>query len=144
MSTYADTSLLVSLYVFDHNSRRASAILAELPRPLILTPLLEIEIANAFHLRIFRKESDEGRIRLSWKLFEDDVQAGIFAPRPLTDEVFVHARQLAMRATPRLGVRTLDLLHVASAAVLKTEAFCTFDKKQAAVARSEGLLVRAN
>jgi predicted nucleic acid-binding protein len=144
LSTYADTSFLVSLYIFDNNSRRASAVLSRLSLPLILTPLLELEIANAFQLRIFRKESHEVYIQTSWELFQQDVQAGIFEPRPLSAEIFVHARQLAVRATARLGIRTLDLLHVASAVVLKTQAFCTFDRRQADVAKSEGLKVRTN
>jgi predicted nucleic acid-binding protein len=134
----------VSLYVFDDNSERASAMLRHLSSPLILTPLLELEIANAFYLRIFRKQANERHVRTSWGLFQEDLQAGIFEPQPLGAEILFQARQLAMRATPRLGVRTLDLLHLASAIVLKAESFCTFDKRQAAVASSEGMAVRTD
>ena len=119
-------------------------MLSHLSRPLILTPLLELEIANAFYLRIFRKQANERQIRTSWGLFREDIQAGIFKPHPLSAEILLQARRLAMRATPRLGARTLDLLHVASAIVLKVESFCTFDKRQAAVAISEGLAVRTD
>jgi hypothetical protein len=50
--------------------------------------------------------------------------------------------QISGRSTPTFGTRTLDLLHVASAVFLQSEKFYTFDKKQAELARSEGLVVR--
>jgi predicted nucleic acid-binding protein len=142
LSAYADTSFLVSLYVFDRNSNRASTYLREVSLPILLTPLLETEIANAFFLRMFRKESIEEQIRISSELFRKDVHEGIFELRALGGEVFQHASQIAGRSTPRLGTRTLDLLHVASAVVLRADGFFTFDKRQAQLARTEGLIVR--
>lgn len=142
MSIYADTSFLVSLYVFDDNSPRASAIFAGLSLPFLLTPLLETEMVNAFHLRIFRKESGEKQIRTSLELFGKDVRAGVFEPKSFSADIFRQAAQLSSRQTATFGTRTLDLLHVASAVVLQTEGFCTFDKKQAELARAEGLVVR--
>jgi predicted nucleic acid-binding protein len=137
-----DTSFLVSLYVFDRNSPRASARLREVSLPILLTPLLETEISNAFFLRMFRKESIEEQIKISSELFRKDVHEGIFESRALNGEVFQHAREIAERSTPKLGTRTLDLLHVASAVVLRADGFFTFDKRQARLAKAEGLVVR--
>lgn len=39
--------------------------------------------------------------------------------RPLADEAFIRARQLASKWTARLGTRSLDILHVAAAVVLR-------------------------
>jgi predicted nucleic acid-binding protein len=142
LSVYADTSFLVSLYVFDNNSTRASASLREISLPILLTPLLETEIANAFFLRVFRKESTEEQIGISSELFSRDMRGGVFESRALGGEVFQHASQVAKRSTPKLGTRTLDLLHVASAVVLKADGFYTFDKRQARLAKAEGLNVR--
>ena len=142
MSVYADTSFLVSLYVFDDNSPQASAIFASLSLPLLLTPLLETEMLNAFHLRIFRKESGEKQIRASLELFGKDVRGGVFEPKSLGNEIFRKAAQISSRRTAQFGTRTVDLLHVASAVFLRTEKFCTFDRKQAELARAEGLVVR--
>jgi predicted nucleic acid-binding protein len=133
---------LVSLYVFDINSTRASESFEHVSFPLLLTPLLETEIANAFHLRIFRKESNETQIRTSLELFGKDVRAGVFEQKSFTDAIFRHAMQISTRRTAKHGTRTLDLLHVASAVFLQSEKFYTFDKKQAELARSEGLVVR--
>jgi len=142
LSTYADTSFLVSLYVFDDNSPQASAIFADVSRPFLLTPLIEAEMVNAFYLRIFRKESGEKQIRSSLELFGKDVRAGLFEPKSFSNELFRQASQISTRRTAKFGTRTLDLLHVASAVFLQTEQFCTFDTKQAELARSEGLVVR--
>jgi predicted nucleic acid-binding protein len=142
LSTYADTSFLVSLYVFDDNSPQASAIFAKLSLPILLTPLLEAEIVNAFNLRIFRKESREKQIQTSLQLFGKDVRSGVFELKSFSNEIFRQASQMSSRRTAKFGTRTLDLLHVASALLLQTESFCTFDKKQAELAHAEGLLVQ--
>jgi predicted nucleic acid-binding protein len=47
--------------------------------------------------------------------------------------------QLARRHVARLGERTLDTLHVASALELKAKQFWAFDERQAKLARAEGL-----
>ena len=41
----------------------------------------------------------------------------------------------------KLGTRSLDILHVASALVLGSTSFVTFDRRQAALARASGLKV---
>jgi predicted nucleic acid-binding protein len=142
LSTYADTSFLVSLYVFDDNSLKASALFAAASFPLLLTPLLEAEIVNACYLRIFRKESGEKQIRTSLELFGKDVRAGVFELKSFSNDIFRQASQISSRRTAKVGTRTLDLLHVASAVFLQTEKFCTFDRKQAELARAEGLTVK--
>lgn len=141
MSTYADTSFLVSLYVFDGNSVRASASFSRLGLPVLLTPLVETEIANAFQLRIFRKDSSKDNINISADLFSRDIRAGMFELRSLGAQVYREATEIAARRTATLGTRTLDLLHVASALVLKADVFCTFDRNQAKLAAAEGLKV---
>ena len=144
MSTYADTSFLVSLYVFDDNSPRAATGFRRASFPFLLTPLLETEMVNAFYLRTFRKESTEKQIRESLEIFRKDVRAGVFEPRSLSSEIFRQAAETSARRTARIGTRTLDLLHVASAVFLRVESFYTFDQKQAELAKAEGLAVRGN
>jgi len=142
LSTYADTSFVVSLYVFDSNSPQASAIFAELSFPIVLTPLLEVEIVNAFNLRIFRKELRETEIKASLELFGKDLRSGVFELKSVSNEIFRQGSLISSRRTAKFGTRTLDLLHVASAVFLRTDEFCTFDKKQAELAQAEGLAVR--
>ncbi|MGO8790754.1 MAG: type II toxin-antitoxin system VapC family toxin [Terriglobia bacterium] len=141
MSAYADTSFLVSLYVLDGNSALAAAQMKRVALPLSLSPLGEIEIANAFQLRLFRKELDHSKVKAAQKLFREDVANGVIALRPLPPAAFDEARRLAEKHTRRLGTRSLDVLHVASALVLRAETFYTFDEKQRKLAKAEGLLV---
>jgi predicted nucleic acid-binding protein len=46
---------------------------------------------------------------------------------------------LALRDAARLGLRTLDTLHVASTLELKADRFWTFDERQKKLARAAGL-----
>lgn len=142
MSTYADTSFLVSLYIFDANSARAASNLQEVPRPVFLTPLHQIEVANACYLRVFRKESTEAKVKVALGLFARDVSAGVYELRAFSADIFQQGSLIAGRQTAKFGTRTLDLLHLASAVFLKVGVFCTFDKNQAKLARAEGLIVR--
>ena len=140
MSAYADTSFLVSLYVLDANSALAAAQMDRAALPISLTTLGEIEITNAFQLRLFRKELDLSKVKAAQNLFREDMANGIFVLRPLTSAVFDEARRLAEKHTRRLGTRSLDVLHIATALVLRAETFYTFDEKQRKLAKAEGLL----
>jgi hypothetical protein len=130
------------LYVWDANSAQAAATFARLPLPLLLTPLLETEIANAFQLRVFRRESNANQIKTSFELFAKDLRGGVFEPKSFTSEIFRLAMQISGRTTPKVGTRTLDLLHVASAIILGSQEFYTFNRNQAKLADAEGLVVR--
>ena len=141
MSDYADTSFLVSLYMLDGNSALAAAQMKRAALPLALTPLGEIELTNAFQLRLFRKELDHSKVKAAQKLFREDMANGVMVLRPLPPGAFDEARRLAEKHTRRLGTHSLDVLHVASALVLRTETFYTFDEKQRKLAKAEGLLV---
>ena len=141
MSAYADTSFLVSLYVLDGNSARAAARMKSAALPLSLNPLGEVEIANAFQLRLFRKELDRSQMKAAQKLFREDLANGIVVLRPLPPAAFDEARRLAEKHTRRLGTRSLDVLHVASALVLRATTSYTFDEKQRKLAKAEGLRV---
>ena len=62
---------------------------------------------------------------------------------PIPEDAFDLCAELARRYGPKLGVRTLDSLHVACALGLKADRFWTFDERQAKLAKSEGLKTSA-
>ncbi len=141
MSAYADTSFLASLYVLDGNSALAAARMTRAQLPLLLTPLGELELTNAVSLRLFRKELSASQVKAALTLIRNDLQDGVLMVNALTASAFERAKQIARRQTPRLGTRTLDVLHVASALVLQADTFYSFDARQAKLAAAEGLLV---
>jgi predicted nucleic acid-binding protein len=139
LTSYSDSSFLVSLYNPDANSPRAARVLATLPPPILLTPLTQLEVENALALRLFRKEDTTAQIRAAQGRIAEHVRMGLLAPAPIPEKAFVLARQIAERRTPRLGNRTLDILHVACAALLEVDIFLSFDDRQLRLARAEGL-----
>jgi predicted nucleic acid-binding protein len=50
---------------------------------------------------------------------------------------------LSDRHTPRLGTRSLDVLHVATAVTLGMKQFVTYDERQRALAKIVGLKLLA-
>jgi len=99
----------------------------------------ELEVVNAMGLRLFRKEVSAIQAQSSLDEFEKDLRAGVFQLRPLPEQVFERARQLSRQTTPKLGTRTADLLHVATALELSADYLYTFDQQQRKLAKTVGL-----
>jgi predicted nucleic acid-binding protein len=141
LSEYADTSFLASLYVLDGNSSLAAARMKRAKLPLLMTPFGELELTNAVALRLFRKELSASQGKAAHALIRKDLEDGVLLVNAVPARAFERAKQIARRQTPRLGTRTLDVLHAASALILQAETFYTFDTRQAKLASAEGLLV---
>lgn len=141
MKVYADTSFLVSLYYLDAHSAEAARRVNPGPE-LFLTPLAELELANALQLRVFRGEASAAEIHAARKELDGDIRAGVFSAVQMPVEAYELARRISTKRTAALGGRTLDILHVACAKLLQTDKFWTFDVRQAELARAEGLRLR--
>ena len=139
MTSFVDSSFLVSLYVLDANSARAAAKMKRASLPLFLADIGKIEILNAIGLRLFRKELQADEAKKVRALFQEDAERGIVQIVPLPNAAYQRAEQMAQTHTPVCGTRTLDVLHVAGALVLKADSFYTFDRKQARLAAAVGL-----
>jgi len=141
LSIYADTSFLVSLYTPDTNSARAAGQMRVIKGPIWLTAFGELELTNAFELRLFRRALTAPEIAAARSALREDLEGGVFWLKPLPVVVFEKARQIARKRTASLGTMTLDVLHVASAVALGATAFYTFDRNQSRLAAIEGLRV---
>jgi hypothetical protein len=106
-----------------------------------VTIFSELEVVNALHLRVFRKERSGSQVQSSSSDFEKDMRDGIFLLRPLPEQVFERAGQLSRRTTARLGTRTAVLLHVAAALELAAEYLYTLDEQQRKLARTVGIKI---
>jgi len=79
------------------------------------------------------------KLSYSHERFQQHRESGLWVEVALPESAFDVCAQLARRHGARLGLRTLDTLHVASALVLKAERFWTFDERQKRLARTVGL-----
>ncbi len=138
MNVYVDSSFLVSLYLSDRHSPLARQRILSAP-PLWFSPLHNSEWAHAIGQHIFRRElSPSEAQRMSAKL-DEHVLAGRWISVPLPEDAFDLCGELARRHGPKLGMKTLDTLHVACALELQADRFWTFDERQAKLAKAAGM-----
>jgi predicted nucleic acid-binding protein len=135
---YADTSFFVSLYLQDEHSPQAQRRMAQHPR-LWLTPLHRAEFTHAIGQHVFQRKISDREAQQVYRDFHTDRTSGLWMEVGLPELTFETCVHLAQRHGARLGVRTLDTLHVASALELRAERFWSFDARQAKLAHAEGL-----
>jgi len=139
LTVYLDTSFLVSLYTQDAHSHRAASYITKAAAPFPLTGFLRAETTNAIELRIFRGEITAFQASQALGDLTSDLNTSLYYEAPMPPDVYETAQRLSRKHTATLGSRTLDILHVASALVLKADAFYTFDRRQARLARAAGV-----
>lgn len=142
MSAYADTGFICSLMAPDANSPAAVERMTKQDLPLLWTWLHELEFRNALRLRVFRKELSRAEADRTIAQLLADLAAGVYVRRePDPSLLAMEAERLSAAFSAKLGTRSLDVLHVASALELGASEFLTFDKRQAALAKAAGLRV---
>jgi hypothetical protein len=114
----------------------------EIAPPLMLSSLGELELTNALQLYLFRGKIDESDLHGSLAALRGDVESGGLAIKPMSEAMYTEARRLSLRWSAKLGTRSLDILQVATAAVLEATSFHTFDDRQKKLAKAAGLICR--
>jgi predicted nucleic acid-binding protein len=138
LTIYADTSVFVSLYLPDAHSKEAQQHMAQHLR-VWLTPLHRAEWTHAIGQHVFQHNITSREAQSVYRDFERDREACVWMEVGLPEGAFEACIRLARNRVARLGVRTLDTLHVAIALELQAEYFWTFDRRQAKLAEAEGL-----
>lgn len=138
MTIYADTSFFVSAYVEDRHSRAADELVKSGARPTF-TLLHRAEWTHAVARQVFYRRISPADAEAVYEELRRDLAAGIWLEAPMPDRAFDLCADLARRYGAKLGVRTLDSLHVACALELKAERFWTFDERQGKLAKAEGM-----
>jgi predicted nucleic acid-binding protein len=136
LKIYADSSFLVSLYSADINWPTATRAMQASTGECFVSTLGELEVVNAFGLRVFRKEVSAVQAQSSVIDFEKDLRDGILQLRGLSDSIIERARQLSRETTAKLGTRAADLLHVAAALELGADFLYSFDQQQRKLAQA--------
>jgi predicted nucleic acid-binding protein len=140
LSTYADTSFIVSLYVQDSHSVAAQELMRLSPR-LWFTPLHLAESFHAIAQQVFHRRVSAADAQKLYRQLRSDQTAGLWVETQVPENAFEVCADLASSYAPKLGIRTLDSLHVACALELKAEQFWTFDERQAKLAKAAGLKI---
>ena len=140
MRVYSDSSFLVSCYLPDANTSQAKAYLDGHDEPLPFTALHDLEVRNAFRLGVFRGVLTKQQMKAAAANLDADVRAGRFVRTTLPwPVVFRLASRVSARHAVATGTRSLDILHVAAAKVLRLKMFVSFDARQRVLATAAGL-----
>lgn len=140
--TYVDPSALRRLYVHDDHSRAFCTWRARIGGSLPITLHGRAELFNSIMLAVFRRDIAPEIGQGALADIEADLAAGrLHIADLLWRKTLQRAADLSVAHTAELGTRTLDVLHVASALVLRCRSFVTYDDRQAALAQAVGLRV---
>ena len=138
---YLDTSAFLKLYIREAGSEEVQAMVAGQAEPLPVWEILEMELGNALNLKVFRGELESSEAVRQYSLFQQRQKRGFyFVPEIRRAQLMADFRELS-GLTPRLGCRTMDILHVACARQLKPTAFLTYDHRQRELAEMVDLCV---
>jgi predicted nucleic acid-binding protein len=140
MKHYADSSFLVSCYLADRNSAAAKAWLASSAVQLPFTELHALEVRNAFQLGVFRQAVTPADAANAVADVQSDLRNGRLIRMPVDwPTVWRMAAALSGRHSAIIGVRSLDILHVAVAKSLRAGELVSFDARQRSLAAIVGL-----
>ncbi len=142
-ASYADSSFLVSLHTGDANGEAARRFMARHREELPFNPLHRLEILNGIRLMVFRGELTGDEQRAVFRQIEDDLADGFLVHTPLPWTAALRkAEQLSAAHAERIGSRSADTLHVATAMLAGTRRFLSFDKRQRELAKAAGFQVK--
>ncbi len=140
---YPDSSFLVPLYVEEEQTSLVEQFLEGATDALVFTPFHRLELRTALRGRVFREEITPPELRSALQLNSRHLREGILQHTPLSwNDLLREAERLGEAHLATTGVRSGDLLHVASAVVLEAREFLTFDQRQKKLARLAGLKVK--
>jgi predicted nucleic acid-binding protein len=137
---YADPSALLKLYLHEPESRAMTSWRAKVSRPLAVTHHGRVELVNGIALAAHRGFVTAAAFQAALGALDDDFEQGRYVLADLLwRAVLNRAADLSRKHTPKLGTRSLDVLHVASAFELGLRRFVTFDERQRQLALAAGL-----
>ena len=138
---YCDTSSLFALYNrADRFNAQAEKLAARLRQPIALTLLGELELLNGLYRGVSVKMINLQERDAILRQFSDDEADGILIRYAVDQtELYARARDLSKKFTAKTLARSLDILHVASAQLLKADKFISFDTKQRNLAQKAGV-----
>lgn len=144
---YWDTSCVIKLYTQESDSALWQKVVIGSLSERVSSLLLEVELAFALTQKELRGEIAPGGANALLRIFRHDVKVGRFILFPLGADVIRRAAGLANEAAscpscrPACSLRTLDGLHLATAAILRCKGIATADVRMKAGAHLLGIPV---
>ena len=141
---YADTSVIIKLYIKEKLSSDVSDWIRKNNEAIPLTRFHDLEFTNAIHSKRFRSEITEKETQyILQKLDEHEKRGVYYRPSLEWTDIFESAVDLSNKHTGQIGVRSLDILHIASALTVEADRFLTFDERQLKLATLAGLEIES-
>jgi predicted nucleic acid-binding protein len=139
---YADTSVIVTLYIREEFSRETADWIKQNDEALPLTPFHDLEFTNAIRLKQFRREiNPEDAGYVFEKLREHEKRGVYYRPQINWTDVFNRSLHLSNTHTENIGSRSLDVIHVALALSIGANRMLTFDDRQSQLASAAGIRI---
>ncbi|MDO8542295.1 MAG: type II toxin-antitoxin system VapC family toxin [Opitutaceae bacterium] len=139
-SIYVDPSALLKLYLHQPESAAMNAWRAKNKGSLPITHHGRVEVINGICLGAHRREISAEAMADTLASFDEDFAAGLYRQADLLWRATLNrAAELSRAHSAKLGTRSLDVLHVASALELELRIFVTYDTRQAQLAQTAGL-----
>jgi predicted nucleic acid-binding protein len=132
LSSYWDSSALIKLYAAEDDSAYFDRVLVESREPAYSSSITAVEVSST----LFRKEAQgteyPGSAITAIRRFRQDCTAGKIILLPCGQDVIDEAQRLAEVAFQQhrpVMIRSIDLIHVASASVAKATRIVATDKR---------------
>jgi len=139
-SIYVDPSALLKLYLHQPESAAMISWRGRTRGALVVTHHGRVEVINGICLAAHRREIGGEALTDTLASFAEDFADGQYRSADLLWRATLNqAAELSRAYSPKLGTRSLDVLHVASALELEMRFFVTYDKRQEELARAVGL-----
>ncbi len=142
MSAYADSSFLVKLYLREPETPAALAAVTAAEKPLAFNALHRLEVSNAIRRCASSGKASQRQAARAFQTLLRDLRTGFYMTSAVRWElIYRRALRLSRKYAETLHVRSLDLLHVATALEIGATEFLSFDDRQRRTASAEGLNV---
>jgi predicted nucleic acid-binding protein len=139
ISCYLDTSFLIKLYVLEDHSAEAARSLQASGARRIINRLTDLEVATTLRRKSLDGPLTASEAQLAVGKFRTHRSMELYDRMPIGEAVFALAEDLVERHGDFVRMRSLDLLHVATALHHGIDGFATYDKQLRILVERVGL-----
>jgi predicted nucleic acid-binding protein len=141
---YWDTSTLLKLYVTEQDAAYFINLVANSKTPILTSGITKIELTATFYHKESIGELAKGKADQHLGELAEDIEAGRIVITPVNEDIILQAEKVIEKsytAPKPLMIRSLDVVHVASALASKASVLVAIDSRLRDVALMMGLKV---